>query len=83
MKLSIKEETKQVMDYLGEILKAAGMGYENVVKTSIFLSDMNNFVQVNEAYSGYFTSNFPARATFEARRMQKDANVEISLEAVK
>jgi 2-iminobutanoate/2-iminopropanoate deaminase len=83
MKLSIKEETKQVMDYLGEILKAAGMGYENVVKTSIFLSDMNNFVQVNEVYSGYFTSNFPARATIEARRLPKDANVEISLEAVK
>ena len=43
---------------------------------------MNNFVQVNEVYSAYFTSNFPARATIEARRLPKDANVEISLEAV-
>ena len=83
MKLSIKDETKQVMEYLGEILKEAGMTYENVVKTSIFLSDMNNFVQVNGVYRGYFTSNFPERATIEARRLPKDANVEISLEAVK
>lgn len=83
MKLAIKEETKQVMDYLAEILKAADMTFDNVVKTSIFLSDMNSFVQVNEVYSSYFTKDFPARATIEAKRLPKDANVEISLEAVK
>lgn len=83
MKLAIKEETKQVMDYLAEILKAADMTFDNVVKTSIFLSDMNSFVQVNEVYSSFFTKDFPARATIEAKRLPKDANVEISLEAVK
>ncbi len=83
MKLGVKEETKQVMEYLAEILKAAGMTFDNVVKTSIFLSDMNSFVQVNEVYSSFFTKDFPARATIEAKRLPKDANVEISLEAVK
>lgn len=83
MKLAIKEETKQVMEYLAEILKAADMTFDNVVKTSIFLSDMNSFVQVNEVYSSFFTKDFPARATIEAKRLPKDANVEISLEAVK
>lgn len=83
VKENIKNETKMVMDYLGAILKAADMTFDNVVKSSIFLSDMNNFVQVNEVYSSYFTKDFPARATIEARRLPKDANVEISLEAVK
>ncbi len=83
MKLGVKEETKQVMEYLAEILKAADMTFDNVVKTSIFLSDMNSFVQVNEVYSSFFTKDFPARATIEAKRLPKDANVEISLEAVK
>ncbi len=83
MKVPVKEETKVVMEYLGKILAAAGMTFDNVVKTSIFLSDMNNFVHVNEVYSSFFTKDFPARATIEAKRLPKDANVEISLEAVK
>jgi len=83
MKLSVKDETKQVMEYLGAILNEAGMTFDNVVKTSIFLSDMNNFVQINEVYSSFFTGDFPARATIEAKRLPKDANVEISMEAVK
>ncbi len=81
VKCSIKDETKMVMDYIGEILKAGGCDYNNVVKTTIFLNDMNNFVQVNEVYSSYFTKDFPARATIQAARLPKDANVEISLEA--
>lgn len=81
VKCSIKDETKMVMDYIGEILKAGGCDYNNVVKTTIFLNDMNNFVQVNEVYSSYFTSDFPARATIQAARLPKDANVEISVEA--
>ncbi len=81
VKTSIKEETKMVMDYLGEILKAGGCNFENVVKTTIFLSDMNNFVHVNEVYASYFKSEFPARATIQASRLPKDANVEISMEA--
>jgi 2-iminobutanoate/2-iminopropanoate deaminase len=81
VKCSIKDETKMVMDYIGEILKAGGCSYENVVKTTIFLQDMNNFVQVNEVYASYFTKDFPARATIQAARLPKDANVEISVEA--
>jgi len=81
IKAHIKEETKLVMDYLGAILKAAGCNYDNVVKTTIFLNDMNNFVHVNEVYASYFKTDFPARATIQAARLPKDANVEISLEA--
>jgi 2-iminobutanoate/2-iminopropanoate deaminase len=81
IKTNIKEETKIVMDYLGEILKAAGLTYDHIVKTTIFLSDMNNFVHVNEVYSSYFKGDYPARATIQADRLPKDANVEISVEA--
>ncbi|MCA0430922.1 MAG: Rid family detoxifying hydrolase [Bacteroidetes bacterium] len=81
VKCSIKDETKMVMDYIGEILKAGGCTFDNVVKTTIFLQDMNNFVQVNEVYASYFTKDFPARATIQAARLPKDANVEISVEA--
>ncbi|MGZ3905126.1 MAG: RidA family protein [Bacteroidia bacterium] len=83
IKGSIKDETRQIMDCIKNILDAAGMTFENVVKTTIFLKDMNSFVQVNEAYGSYFTKDFPARATVEASRLPKDANVEIAMEAVK
>jgi 2-iminobutanoate/2-iminopropanoate deaminase len=75
---SIKDETKQVMENVGAILKAAGLTFSNVVKTTIFLKDMNNFPQVNEVYGSYFTSQPPARETVEVSRLPKDANVEIS-----
>lgn len=81
VKCPIKEETKMVMDYIGEILKAGGCTFDNVVKSTIFLNDMNNFVHVNEVYASYFTKDFPARATIQAARLPKDANVEISVEA--
>ncbi len=81
IKTTIKDETKIVMDYLGEILKEAGLTYDNIVKTTIFLADMNNFVHVNEVYSSYFRGDYPARATIQADRLPKDANVEISVEA--
>lgn len=79
---SIKEETRIVMEYIGEILKAAGCSFDNVVKATIFLNDMNHFIQVNEVYAGYFNSHFPARATIQAAKLPKDAHVEISVEAV-
>lgn len=82
IKASIKEETKLVMDYIGEILKAGGCNFDNVVKSTIFLNDMNNFVHVNEVYASYFKNDFPARATIQAARLPKDANVEISMEAM-
>lgn len=78
---SIKEETKVVMDYIGKILNAAGCTFENVVKSNIFLSDMNHFVHVNEVYAGYFKGDFPTRATIQAAKLPKDANVEISVVA--
>jgi len=81
IKAHIKEETKLVMEYIEAILKEAGCTFDNVVKTTIFLNDMNNFVHVNEVYSSYFKKDFPARATIQAQRLPKDANVEISMEA--
>lgn len=78
----IKTETKQVMENIRGVLNAAGMGFSNIVKTSIFLSDMNNFAQVNEVYGSYFSDNFPARETVEVSRLPKDVNVEISVIAV-
>lgn len=80
----IKTETKQVMENLKAILKESNMTFENVVKTSIFLSDMNNFVMVNEVYGQYFNSETaPARETVQVARLPKDVNIEISMIAVK
>ncbi len=78
----IKAETKQVMENIKAILNEAGMNFGNVVKCSIFISDMDNFGQINEVYGSYFTENFPARETVEVARLPKDANVEISVIAV-
>jgi 2-iminobutanoate/2-iminopropanoate deaminase len=82
LKNTIEEETEQVMLNLKEILQAAGMTFDNVVKSSIFLKDMNNFPKVNEIYGKYFTANPPARETVEVSRLPKDVNVEISCIAV-
>lgn len=81
VKVPIKEETKMVMEYIGAILKAGGCTFDNVVKSTIFLADMNNFVHVNEVYASFFKGDFPSRATIQATRLPKDANVEISVEA--
>jgi len=78
----IKAETKQVMENIRGVLNAAGMGFSHIIKTSIFLSDMDNFAQVNEVYGSYFSDNFPARETVEVARLPKDVNVEISVIAV-
>ena len=83
LKDSIEQETTQVMLKLSEILKAAGMDFQNVVKSSIFLKDMNNFPKVNAIYGEYFQANPPARETVEVSRLPKDVNVEISCIAVK
>lgn len=79
---TIEAETHRVMQNIGAILQAAGLGYEHIVKTGIFLKSMNDFAAVNEAYAAYFTSNFPARETVEVARLPKDARVEISVVAV-
>lgn len=77
---SIQEETTQVMENLKAVLAEAGMNFENVLKTSIFISDMKNFAQINEVYSSYFDeSTAPARETVEVANLPKYVNVEISM----
>ncbi|MBT1702707.1 RidA family protein [Chryseosolibacter indicus] len=79
----IVSETKLVMYNLEQILKAAGLDFSNVVKSTIFLKDMNAFPKVNEVYGSYFKTAPPARETVEVSRLPKDVNVEISCIAVK
>ena len=80
----IQSETKQVMENLKSILEEANLSFDNVVKTTIFLSDMNDFQQVNEVYGSYFSNDqAPARETVEVSRLPKDVNVEISMIACK
>lgn len=79
----IKAETKQVMQNLQGILSDAGMDFSNVVKTTIFLKDMNNFAAMNEVYGSYFKKDFPARETVQVSKLPLDVNVEISMIAVK
>ncbi len=73
----VGEQTEQVLKNLCEVLKAAGTGIENVVKTTVFLADMNDFAEMNEVYGRYFSDNKPARATVQAARLPRDAKVEI------
>jgi 2-iminobutanoate/2-iminopropanoate deaminase len=81
---SIKEETRQVMENMKQVLLAAEMTFENVVKTSIFISDMHNFSEINEVYGAYFNEETaPARETVEVANLPKFVNVEISAIAVK
>lgn len=75
----IQAETHQVMHNLKAILQAAGLTFSNVVKTSIFLTDMNRFAEVNEIYGKYFDSDFPARETVQVSALPKFVNVEISM----
>lgn len=79
----IGDEARQVMKNLEALLQAAGFSFENVVKSTIFLSDMNHFAEVNEIYGSYFRSDFPARETVAVLGLPKNVNVEISLVAVK
>ncbi|MDC6389798.1 RidA family protein [Maribacter sp. PR1] len=80
----IKKETEQSMENLKAILHEAGMTFENVVKSSIFLSDMNQFIHVNEVYGSYFNADTaPARETVEVANLPKFVNVEISMIAFK
>jgi 2-iminobutanoate/2-iminopropanoate deaminase len=81
---NLEGETKQVMQNLKAVLEAANMGFENVVKTSIFLNDMNNFAAVNEVYGSYFDhATAPARETVEVANLPKFVRIEISMVAVK
>lgn len=78
----IKAEAKQVMENIKAILTEAGLDFDHIVKTSIFLTDMQNFGQVNEVYGTYFTGQFPARETVQVAALPKNVNVEISVIAI-
>ena len=73
----VAEQTHQVLKNLSAVLEAAGTDLNNVVKTTVFLADMNDFTAMNEVYAEYFSKNKPARATVQAARLPKDARVEI------
>jgi 2-iminobutanoate/2-iminopropanoate deaminase len=79
----IKSETKQVMENISGILKDAGMEFSDICKTTIFLTDMNNFASVNEVYGSYFKSDFPARETVQVSKLPLNVNVEISVICVR
>jgi 2-iminobutanoate/2-iminopropanoate deaminase len=80
---TVKSETKQVMENIKSILVEAGIDFSNIVKTSIFLKDMQDFAEVNEVYGSYFTEQFPARETIQVAGLPKNVNVEISVTAIK
>jgi 2-iminobutanoate/2-iminopropanoate deaminase len=75
----IPTETRQVMDNLKAVLTASKATFDNVVMTTIFLSDMSNFTAVNEVYGSYFSGDFPARATVAVKTLPRNVNVEISV----
>ena len=80
---TIEAETKQVMENIRAILKEAGVNFSNVVKSSIFLKDMQNYAKVNEVYASYFSAPYPARETIQVGALPMYVNIEISVIAVK
>ncbi len=78
----VTEQTQQVLKNLSAVLEAAGSNLSDVVKTTVFLADMNDFTAMNAVYGEYFTANKPARATVEAARLPRDAKVEIDCIAI-
>jgi 2-iminobutanoate/2-iminopropanoate deaminase len=78
----ITEQTEQVMRNVSAILEAAGAGLQQVVKTTVFLADMDDFTAMNEVYGRFFGENPPARATVQAARLPRDARVEIEAIAI-
>ena len=75
----VTTQTRRVLDNVGALLLAADRSFADVVRTTIFLADMNDFAAVNEVYATYFTEPFPARATVQVARLPKDARIEIDL----
>ncbi len=78
----VAEQTEQVLKNLSAVLEAAGSDLNKVVKTTVFLADMNDFTAMNEVYARFFDENKPARATVQAARLPRDARVEIDCIAV-
>jgi 2-iminobutanoate/2-iminopropanoate deaminase len=80
---SIEEQTHQVMKNIEAVLKAADLGFKNIVKSTLFLTDMNDFAAVNAVYSSYLTAPFPARSTVAVKGLPKGVNVEIEVTAAR
>lgn len=78
----VQAQTRQALVNMGEILKAAECGYENVVKTTVLLADMNDFTNVNDVYKQFFSTNFPARAAYQVAALPRGGLVEIEAVAV-
>lgn len=79
---SLEAETRQVMANIGAMLEALGLDFSHIIKSSIFLKDMDDFAEINKLYGSYFSSDFPARETVQVARLPKDVRVEISVIAV-
>ena len=75
----IADQTRRVLDNIGELLLAAGRSFGDVARTTVFLADMNDFSAMNEVYGEYFAEPYPARATVQVARLPKDARVEIDV----
>ena len=78
----VTAQTRRVLDNVGAILKAGGASFENVVRTTVYLADMNDFAAMNAAYAEYFAGPAPARTTIQAARLPRDLRVEIDVIAV-
>ncbi len=79
----INEQTRRVMENIRAVLAAAGSSFEQIIKTTIFLADMNDFASVNAIYGEYFPSNPPARSTVQVARLPRDARVEVEVIALR
>ena len=75
----IETQTRRVFDNLAAVLKAGGRSFADVVRTTVFLADMNDFTAVNDVYGTYFSAPYPARATVQVARLPKDARIEIDV----
>ena len=79
----VVEQTKKAFENIGVLLEASGLTYDDIVKTTVLLADMNDFSKVNEEYAKYFNGIFPARSCFEVAKLPKNAKVEIECIAIK
>ena len=78
----ITAQTRRVLDNIGALLKAAGLTHADIVRTTVFLADMNDFTAMNDAYQTYFSEPYPARSTVQAARLPRDARIEIDAIAI-
>jgi 2-iminobutanoate/2-iminopropanoate deaminase len=78
----IAAQTRRVLQNLGEVLKAAGLSFDHVVRTTVYLADLNDFPAMNDVYATFFASPAPARSTVQVARLPKDARIEIDVIAV-